>query len=100
MHILITLHRNLKEVHARAIANGIDESVKMTLRSISRVRAVDLWLRDRCGGMSQADIATGSITRPDAHVLKDPTMMKIYLNSMLDNIVHHAMTDWNNARRK
>jgi hypothetical protein len=100
MQILITLQRNSKELYATVKANGVDESVKMSLRSITRVRAVDLWIRDRCGGMSQADQATGIITRPEYHVLEDSTMMKVFLYALLDGMVHEAMRDWNNARRK
>jgi len=50
--------------------------------------------------MSQPDIATGVMTRPDSHILEDAVMLRVYLASMLDSVVHEAMRDWNNDRRK
>jgi len=100
MQILIQLERNTKVLGATATGTGIYGTMHIDLRSKTRVRAVDRWLRDRCGGMSQPDIATGVMTRPDSHILEDAVMLRVYLASMLDSVVHEAMRDWNNDRRK
>jgi len=100
MQIQITLVRGTKALIATAEGENIHGTVKTDLRSINRVRAVDLWIRDRCGGWSQPDTACGMILRPDSDVLKDATMLHVYLEALLDRVVHDAMTDWNNSRRK
>ena len=100
MQIQITLIRHTKELIARADGENVYGTIKTDLRSMNRVRAVDLWIRDRCGGFSQADYAHGMIQRPDALVLADAVMINVYLSALLDKIVHEAMTDWNNAKRK
>ena len=100
MQIQITLIRHMKELIATAEGENIYGTIKTELRSMIRVRAVDLWIRDRCGGFSERDYSYGMIMRPDSHVLADPAMINVYLSALLDKIVHEAMTDWNNAKRK
>ena len=100
MQIQITLVRGTKELIATAEGENIYGTIKTDLRSINRVRAVDLWLRDRCGGWSEMEYACGMILRPDSDVLGDETMLHVYLAALLDRVVHDAMTDWNNAKRK
>lgn len=100
MRILITLNRNLNELSARAVANGIDQTVKKTLRGSTRIRAVDLWILVYAGGVKQADSTTGELTRPDAYELQDPWHMQILLHGVLNNLIRYAMHDWNNDRRK
>ena len=100
MRILITLHKNTNELHARALANGIDQTVKKTLRGSTRIRAVDLWILVYAGGMKQADSTTGELTRPDAYELQDPWAMQVLLHGVLNNLIRYAMHNWNNYRRK
>lgn len=100
MQIQITLIRYTKELIATAEGENIYGTIKTDLRSMNRVRAVDLWIRDRCGGFSQMDYSHGMIMRPDSDILADAVMINVYLSALLDKIVHEAMTDWNNAKRK
>lgn len=100
MQIQITLVRYTKELIATAEGDNIYGTIKTDLRSMNRVRAVDLWIRDRCGGYSQKDYSYGMIMRPDSDILADAVMINVYLSALLDKIVHEAMTDWNNAKRK
>lgn len=100
MQIQITLIRHTKELIATAEGENIYGTIKQDLRSMTRVKAVDLWIRDRCGGFSKEDYSYGMILRPDSHVLGDAVMINVWLLALLDNILHEAMTDWNNAQRK
>ena len=100
MQIQITLIRYGKKLIATAEGENIYGTIMTDLRSMKRVRAVDLWIRDRCGGFSQMDYSHGMIMRPDSDILADAVMINVYLSALLDKIVHEAMTDWNNAKRK
>ena len=100
MQIQITLVRYTKELIATAEGENIYGTIKTDLRSMTRVKAVDLWIRDRCGGFSQKDYSHGMIMRPDSDILADAVMINVYLSALLDKIVHEAMTDWNNAKKK
>ncbi len=100
MQIQITLVRYTKELIATAEGDNIYGTITHDLRSVTRVKAVDLWIRDRCGGWSNRDYSYGMILRPDSDILTDAVMVNVYLSALLDKIVHEAMTDWNNAKRK
>ena len=100
MQIQITLVRYTKELIATAEGDNIYGTITHDLRSVTRVKAVDLWIRDRCGGFSQMDYSHGMIMRPDSDILADAVMINVYLSALLDRIVHEAMRDWNGSRRK
>lgn len=99
MRILITLHKNTDELHARAIADGIDLTLKKTLRGSTRIRAVDRWILIYAGGKKQADSTTGELTRPVCYELQDPWAMQVLLHGVMNNLIRYAMHNWNNDRR-
>ncbi len=100
MQILITLQKKSHELFATTKANGIDQTVKKTLRGSTRIRAVEHWILVYAGGMKQADSTTGELTRPDAYELHDPWAMQVLLHGVLNNLIRYAMHEWNYVRRK